>query len=327
LIISKTPLRISLFGGGTDFPEYFTENRGQVLSTTIDKYTKVVLNKRPFDNKIRLGYSKTELVNNADDLEHELAREAINLFNLKGIEITTISDIPGGTGLSTSSSILVGMLSTLATYANTDYNKSDLVRWAIEIEKHKLDKPIGYQDQVSVCYGGFRNIQFDSFPRDTYHSFYPIRVSDKTLSRLERTLYMFYVGGQRESSDILNEQEKNVDKNYSILKEMYSVCEEAVDELQKDRPESIGELLNATWTLKKKLASKISNEKVDFIYNKGLKLGATGGKLLGAGGNGFLLFQHLGNSEEFIYRMNEIGVRHMPFKFETQGTRIIFNDL
>ena len=328
MIIAKTPLRISLFGGGTDFPDYFKDNPGQVLSSSIDKYTYVILNKRPFDEKIRLGYSKTELVNYVFELDHELAREAIKLFSVSGIEMSTISDVPGGVGLATSSSILVGMLNALATYSNVDFDVSHLIDWAINIEVNKLNKPIGYQDQIIVAKGGFQNIHFSFLYQKPYNFMYNFKQS--TIDQLENSLNLFYFGGQRNSSDILLEQTKNIEKNNDTLRQMYNICDSAYDELSKGNVYEIGNMLDESWRLKKTLASSISNAEIDNVYEKALQNGSSGGKLLGAGGNGFLLFFTNGyeNKENLLrfmkYNMPEI--KHVPFKFDKYGSRIIFNN-
>lgn len=328
MIIAKTPLRISLFGGGTDFPDYFKDNVGMVLSATIDKYTTVILNKRPFDEKIRLGYSKTELVNSSYELEHELAREAIEMFHTTGIEITTISDVPGGTGLSTSSSILVGLLHVLSVYNNFSFDIEYLINRAINIEVKRLKKPIGYQDQIIVGKGGFRNIMFSTLYDDEY-VFYHHKIKETTISELENSLVMFYIGGQRNSSDILEEQVNNIGKNFSVLQHIYEVCDSACDELENGNTYSIGKLLDESWSLKKSLASRISNPEIDTVYKQGIDFGSYGGKLLGAGGSGFLLFQiDESYKKEFIKKMTQkfSTIKHFPFKFEKYGTRIIFNN-
>ena len=328
MIIAKTPLRISLFGGGTDFPDYFKDNPGQVLSTTIDKYTYVILNKRPFDEKIRLGYSKTELVNYVFELDHELAREAIKLFSVSGIELSTISDVPGGVGLATSSSILVGMLNALATYSNVEFDVSHLIDWAINIEVNKLNKPIGYQDQIIVAKGGFQNIHFSFQYKKPYNFIYNFKES--TIDQLEKSLNLFYFGGQRNSSEILLEQSKNIEKNNDTLRQMYNICDSAYDELSKGNVYPIGEMLDESWKLKKTLASNVSNTEIDYVYEKALQNGSDGGKLLGAGGNGFLLFFTKDyESKENLLRFMKyhmLRVKHVPFRFDKYGSRIIFNN-
>ena len=328
MIIAKTPLRISLFGGGTDFPDYFKDNPGQVLSTAIDKYTYVILNKRPFDEKIRLGYSKTELVNYVFELEHELAREAIKLFSVTGIEMSTISDVPGGVGLATSSSILIGMLNALATYSNAEFDVSHLIDWAINIEVNRLNKPIGYQDQVIVAKGGFQNIHF-SFQYKKPYSFIA-NFKQEIIDKLEDSLSLFYIGGQRQSSDILSEQNKNIEKNNETLRHMYNICDSAYDELSKGSVYQIGSMLDETWKLKKTLASNITNNEIDYVYEKALQNGASGGKLLGAGGNGFMLFftKDYESKEDLLRFIKHYipQIKHVPFKFEKYGSRIIFNN-
>jgi D-glycero-alpha-D-manno-heptose-7-phosphate kinase len=328
LIIAKTPLRISLFGGGTDFPDYFKDNPGQVLSSSIDKYTYVILNKRPFDEKIRLGYSKTELVNYVFELDHELAREAIKLFSVSGIEMSTISDVPGGVGLATSSSILVGMLNALAVYSNVEFDVSHLIDWAINIEVNRLNKPIGYQDQIIVAKGGFQNIHFSFQYKKPYN--FIANFKQDTVNKLEDSLTLFYIGGQRRSSDILSEQNKNIEKNNDTLRQMYNICDSAYDELSKGNVYDIGSMLDESWKLKKTLASNITNKEIDYVYEKALQNGSSGGKLLGAGGNGFLLFftRDYESKENLLRFMKNhmLQVKHVPFRFDKYGSRIIFNN-
>lgn len=326
MIIAKTPLRISLFGGGTDFPNYFVNNPGQVISTAIDKYTYVTLNTRTFDEKIRLGYSTTELVSNIDELKHELAREAIRKFNVSGIEISTISDVPSGVGLATSSSILVGMLNALSKYAHKDLDISHLIDLAIDIEVNKLEKPIGYQDQVIVAKGGFQNIHFSFQYEKPYH--FTSNFQQSTLDKLEDALMLFYLGGQRNSSDILSEQNHNIEKNNSVLQDMYNICDYAYKQLAHGNISEIGQMLHESWELKKSLASNISNNEIDEIYSKALQNGALGGKLLGAGGNGFLLFFNEHSQRSLIKYVKDTfpKVRHVPFRFEKSGTKIIFDN-
>ena len=328
MIIAKTPLRISLFGGGTDFPDYFKDNPGQVLSSSIDKYTYVILNKRPFDEKIRLGYSKTELVNYVFELDHELAREAIKLFSVSGIEMSTISDVPGGVGLATSSSILVGMLNALAVYSNVEFDVSHLIDWAINIEVNRLNKPIGYQDQIIVAKGGFQNIHFSFQYKKPYN--FIANFKQDTVNKLEDSLTLFYIGGQRRSSDILSEQNKNIEKNNDTLRQMYNICDSAYDELSKGNVYDIGSMLDESWKLKKTLASNITNKEIDYVYEKALQNGSSGGKLLGAGGNGFLLFftRDYESKENLLRFMKNhmLQVKHVPFRFDKYGSRIIFNN-
>lgn len=328
MIIAKTPLRISLFGGGTDFPDYFKDNPGQVLSSAIDKYTYVILGKRIFDEKIRLGYSKTELVNYVFELDHELAREAIKLFSVNGIEMSTISDVPGGVGLATSSSILVGMLNALAVYSNVEFDVSHLIDWAINIEVNKLNKPIGYQDQIIVAKGGLQNIHFSFQYKKPYN--FIANFKQDTIDKLEDSLTLFYIGGQRKSSDILSEQNKNIEKNNDTLRQMYNICDSAYNELSKGNVYDIGNMLDESWKLKKTLASNISNNEIDHIYEKALQNGSSGGKLLGAGGNGFLLFFTKDyESKESLLRFmkyNMLQVKYVPFRFDKYGSRIIFNN-
>jgi D-glycero-alpha-D-manno-heptose-7-phosphate kinase len=320
MIIVRTPLRISLFGGGSDFPSYFMNHDGQILSTTIDKYVYVIVKER-FDNNIRLGYSVTENVTNVNDLKHELAREAIKMFDLNGIEISTMADVPGGTGLGSSSAITVGLLHALYAYKGSLPSEYDLARGAIEIEIQKLNKPIGYQDQIISAYGGFSKIEF----LDNFEVSKP-EISRETLDALDKNLFLWYTNNIRDASSILEEQNKNTSKNLEVLNDIVDLCKYAEKKLIKGNVNIIGELLDESWELKKQLATKVSNDEIDELYDYAKKYGATGGKISGAGGGGFLLTYCPPVDQPMLKNYMKLrGVRELPFSFEPFGSRIIFD--
>jgi len=328
MIVSKTPYRISLFGGGSDFPEYFMNyDYGLVLSTSIDKYFYVIIKNR-YDNKIRLSYSITETVDKVTDIKHEIVREALNTIELShGLEISMMGDIPAGTGLGSSSAVTVGILNVLLTKRGISANATDLSRLAIDVENIRLYKPMGYQDQVAVAFGGLNSIIFT-----TKHPHFAIclpsqEIFMKTKQELNNNLFLFYTGITRSSSDILAKQVDEIKSKSSIVSEMVSICEQAITELLCKKFDDFGKLLNTTWELKKKLNPRTTNVDVDDLYNYGLSNGALGGKLLGAGFGGYMLFYvPKENQDKFKSAMVLKNVPELPFKFEERGSRIIFND-
>lgn len=321
MIITQTPLRISLVGGGTDFPAFFNGESGRVISTTIDKYIFVIL-KRRFDNKIRVGYSKTEMVDSIDQLQHELVREAMRKTNvLGGIEISTMADIPStGTGLGSSSSLTVGLLNALHAYRGEYKTPEILASEACEIEIDLLHKPIGYQDQYIAAYGNFREIIFGPGKIVNVHH---LAVKKETLRKLQENLFLFYTGIARNSGDILKEQQSNIEINLGNLRKMKEMVNHIHEALINHDPDRVGTILADYWSLKKELASAITNSEIDLIYRKALELGATGGKLVGAGGGGFLL---LYIPREYHDSMrNNLGLQELSFHFENYGSKIIFD--
>lgn len=320
MIISKTPLRISFAGGGSDLPDYYRKHGGAVVSTSFNKHVYVTINKR-FDDTIRVSYSKTEIVDNFEDIKHELVREAMRLVGLKkGIEITTISDIPSGTGVGSSSALTVGLLNALYSFKGLHKPAGDLASDACKIEIDILKSPIGKQDQYIAAYGG---INFMQFNQDDSVFVNPIILKEETKKLLERRLMMFYTGVTRSANKILKEQKKNTKNNVKVLAELKALANHAKDAMHMDKIERIGEILHKGWLLKKKLAFSISNNAIDGYYEKAKKAGAIGGKVAGAGGGGFIfLYCHEKNRQKVINAMSNL--RLIPFKLEPQGSRIVY---
>lgn len=324
MIISKTPLRISFVGGGSDIDVFYKKEKGAVVSTTIDKYIYITVNKK-FDNKIRASYSITEIVNNVDQLKHSLIKESLKLLNLDGgIEITSISDIPSeGTGLGSSSSYTVGLLNVLHVY-KTEYASAErLAQEACKIEIETLKKPIGKQDQYAAAYGGLNYIQFNA---DGSVFVEPVICKKETMEKLEKNLLLFYTSITRSSNKILFEQKRNMEtqgvKN-EILKQMVKLAQEMKIALSQNDLNQFGELLHKNWMLKKKMANSISSPQIDQWYNIARRNGAIGGKILGGGGGGFLLFYAPQLRHRQIIRSLSM-LRSIPFEFEPQGSRIIY---
>jgi len=288
MIITRTPLRISFFGGGTDIPSYYQQDFGSVIGIGINKYVYVLVNER-FENNIRASYSKTEIVKEAKKVKHDLIRESLLKLGIKNkIEIVTVADVPGsGTGLGSSGSTLVGLLNSLSCYINDPLEKHELAEISCDIEINKLRQPIGKQDQYFATYGGLTYFRFN---KDGSVKKEKIISSRNTLSDLENNLMCFYTGISRSSSDILTQQKKNAYQNNDILIEMRNQVEEGKKILKNGDLTKFGLMLNEGWKLKKKLAKNISNNKIDLYYKKAIKAGALGGKISGAGGGGFLTF-------------------------------------
>lgn len=288
MIITRTPLRISFFGGATDLPDFYNKEYGAVLGIGINKHVYVFVNKR-FEDTIRASYSETEIVENSNQIKHSLIRESLRYFEIKNkIEIVTIADIPSsGTGLGSSSSTLVGLLNALSCYVNNPLEKHELAEISSDIEINKLSRPIGKQDQYFAAFGG---LSYFKFNRDGSVTREKVQISSNTLDQLEENMICFYTGNGRDSSNILNEQKTNISDNMKILIEMRNQTEEAKNVLKKGDLTKFAEMLNHGWHLKKQLAKNISNNVIDLYYGKALKAGALGGKISGAGGGGFITF-------------------------------------
>lgn len=323
MIIVQAPLRTSLFGGGTDFPGYYLEHGGCVLTSAIDKYIFVAIKQR-FDNKLRVGWTRTELVDSVDEIQHELIREAFRLTGIdRGVEITTMGDIPSeGSGLGSSSTVTVGALHAMYALKRELIIAERLASEACHIEIELLGKPIGIQDQYIAAYGGLRFMEF--MPGNGEVRSRRIDVSPATARQLNQNLLLFFTGVTRAANSILSEQKENIRSRESVLEEMKQIARMACDELGRENVDSIGDLLHQSWTLKKQLASKISNSDVDDLYELALKSGATGGKIAGAGGGGFLLLYCPPARQERLRQALHM-LRELPFNLGQDGSKVIFD--
>jgi D-glycero-alpha-D-manno-heptose-7-phosphate kinase len=321
VIISRTPFRISFIGGGTDLPEFYHHARGEVLSTTIDKYMYITVNRR-FDHTIRVSYSRTEIASTVVEIEHPIVREALRLVGIDGsIEITSIADIPAGTGMGSSSSFTVGLLNALYAYKGQYISADILARQACEIEIHRLGSPIGKQDQHVVAYGGLQHIRFN--PDETVFVD-PVICTTETKRQLESNLLLFYTGVTRAAEDILVEQKRATNSKLECLCKMRDLCEQAKRILTDGIDlRCFGEILHQGWLLKRALVSCISNGAIDGCYRRAREAGAIGGKLLGAGGGGFLLF-YVEPQKQISVRQALSSLKELPFQFEPQGSKIIY---
>lgn len=323
MIISRTPFRISFVGGGSDMQAFYSRHQGAVLSTSIDKYMYISSHKYFHKDTIQVKYSRTETVQSIDNLEHPLLREALRKTGVTGgIEISSIADLPSGTGMGSSSSFTVGLLHNLYAINRQYVTHDDLAREACEIEIDIVKEPIGKQDQYAAAFGGLNIIYFN---QDETVTVEPLHIKNDIYRALQENLVMLYVGNQRKASDILAEQKKNVsqDEKFETLKSMVGLVFDLRNALYTERLNDFGKILHENWILKQKLASKISNPEIDEIYQTGLKSGATGGKLLGAGGGGFMLFYCEKNKQS---RLNESLKKYetFDFKFERDGSKIIY---
>lgn len=322
MIIVQTPLRVSFFGGGTDFPSFFHEHGGCVLTTAIDKYIFVTI-KRRFDQMLRVGYTQTEMVDSLDEIKHELIREALRKAGIyEGIEITTMGDIPSaGSGLGSSSTVTVGALHVTYSLLGQLVSAESLAQQACEIEIDILGKPIGIQDQYIAAYGGLRFIEFSTGGSVHVEK---IELNTELTRTLNDSMMLFYTGVARRSDTILSEQKANIRQREAVLCEMKHIGYTARDALLSGNLDTIGELLDRSWHLKKQLASQISNGHFDEMYASARKAGALGGKITGAGGGGFLLL-YCPYSRQDAVRQALSGLQELPVKMENDGSKVIFN--
>jgi len=320
MILTRTPFRVSLAGGGSDLKEFYSKNGfGAVVSTAIDKYMYVAIHPY-FHDKIRLKYSKTEDVHSIDDIEHPIFREALRKVKIeKGIEIASFADVPAGTGLGSSSAFTVGLLNALYTYKGKVIPKAELARKACEIEIGILGEPIGKQDQYAVAFGNINHIRFN---RDETVNVTPIVLTQSWKQGLEMRLCLYHVGGRRSARDILSEQKKAIleDDKFQVVQKLVGITDDLRDALNAGNIDAVGRILHEGWVFKKELASGISNGEIDELYEEFLRYNAIGGKLLGAGGTGFLLIF----SEDHEYLQKYMGLKTMPFRIDREGTKVIF---
>ena len=323
MIITRTPFRISFVGGGSDLAAFYERSKGAVLSTTIDKYMYISSHQFFEPDKIRVKYSKTETVNSISELDHPILREALTMLDIEGgIEVSSIADVPAGTGMGSSSSFTVGLLHNLHAAKGIMVNKEKLAQGACEIEIEKLGEPIGKQDQYAAAYGGLNVIEFLENGNVNVD---PLHLRQETYDALQENLLMFYIGNQRKASDILSEQKKNSQQEdkFKALQRMVELVYELKSALYNNDLNAFGQLMHENWLLKKELAKHVSNEDINDLYDLALKNGATGGKLLGAGGGGFLLFYcEKAKQEGLINALNK--VRKFRFAFDQEGSKLIY---
>lgn len=321
MIISQTPYRVSFAGGGTDLPAFYRQEYGAVLSLAIDKHMYVTVSPR-FDPSTRVAYTRTEIVDNLADLQHELVREALKMTGLgRHLEITTVGDVPGGTGMGSSSTLTVGVLLALHAYKGQIASAKNLAEQACRIEIDLLGKPIGKQDQYAAAFGGMNYIRFN--PDDSV-DVEPVPTTPETMQELSKRVLLFYTEQQRDADKILKKQSEGTRERMSVLREMRDLAQEmrlalggggGLDEFAR--------LLHEGWLLKRSLGFGISTGSVDAWYDQARKLGAQGGKLLGAGGGGFLLI--IAPPERHDLIRDALGnPRELTFGIDRRGGRVIF---
>lgn len=323
MIITRTPLRISFAGGGTDLPGFYRRYGGAVVSMAIDKYIYVTVNEK-FDGRIRLSYSQTENVDNADELQHDLVRELLKLMKMDGVEITMVSDIPGsGTGLGSSSALLVGLALALSTYRQNAWCKKHLAETAFTVEHDFCKHVLGKQDHYAATYGGLHYYKFDKDGRVGIH---PIYFEPEERKYFMDRLILFWTGQTRSASTILAQQDRNISRKGEAqyagerLRDLADLLNLLL--VTKDF-EMVGYILHTGWYWKKKMAESISSPWLDEIYQKGTDAGAKGGKLLGAGGGGFMLFWVEPELRQKV--IDAVQLRQVPFEFDDSGSTVIYD--
>lgn len=335
MIISKTCFRVSFFGGGTDYPAYYRQNGGAVLSTTIDQhcYIQARFINSIFKDKFRLRYSEKEDVNDLEDVKHPSIRECIRFFNLdkdkNGIEIVHTSDIPTNTGLGSSSAFSVGLLNSLYSLKGQITSKRKLAEDAIFVEQKMIQENVGSQDQIAAAYGGFNLIEFGTnINNDDRFDVHPITIKRDKINELQNWCMLFFTGYTRIASEIAKKQISNTPKNLNELYRMKKMVYDAKDILCSSSTNdeiiwNFGKLLDESWKLKRGLSNKITNPEIDKIYELGIEAGAIGGKILGAGGGGCILFIVPPENQNKVENKLKNLVR-IPFKFSSEGSRIIY---
>ncbi len=330
MIISRAPLRISLGGGGTDLPFYADKFGGSLVTASINRHIYIMIGPRRVEKNIKLNYSQTEVVDKIDDIAHPLIREALKLTGIKeGIEIHSMSDLTSGSGLGSSSAFLVALLNGLHHYNGETVSRYKLAEDASHITMDILKEPCGKQDQYASAFGNLVHLKIATNGKVTVT---PINISHENIKKLEKNLMMFYTGFTRSASDVLGDQKKRSEdkKNeadmYNYYHEIKKIGEQSKKCLEKGNLTRFGEWMNIHWELKKNLSNKMSNGKIDEWYTLAMQNGALGGKIIGAGGGGFLLFYVDNNHEKVKQVLEKEGLVYTPFKFDFEGARIIYHE-
>jgi len=326
MIITKTPFRITLGGGGTDLPSYYTQYRGFIFAAGISKYMYISVN-QPFDGLVRVKYSKSETVRHIDEVKHDIAREAMRMMGIgKGIEIVSIADIPAGTGLGSSSCYTVGLLNALHAFKREYINLFDLAEEACSLEIDILKSPIGKQDQYMAAFGGLTVLEIEKDGRVKVRK---AHVSDSVIDDLNRNTLIFYTDTSRSARVILADQSKGAKEGKKhVVDSMHYIKEigyKILEAVEKGDITNVGLLFDKHWQYKKRISTKMTNPWFDKIYNIGKENGALGGKISGAGGGGFFVFYVENNHGDFIEKMKELGLRPMKYRFDFEGTKVLVN--
>lgn len=323
MIISRTPFRISFVGGGSDMEAFYSRHEGAVISTSINKYMYISSHRYFEPDQIRLKYSHTETVSAINDIQHPIFKCILDKYQINGgIEFSSIADVPAGTGMGSSSSFTVGLLHNVRSMLGLESTKEQLAAEACEIEIERLMEPIGKQDQYAAAYGGLNIYRFKSDGKVLVE---PVRPELSKIKELESNLLMFYTGLQRSASGILSEQKRNISDQakFKNLKSMTLLVDDLKNCLLKGELNDFGKILHENWILKQKLAGSISSDSINTMYEVAMQNGAMGGKLLGAGGGGFLLFYCPKPQQEKLISALKV-LRYFPFKFEEEGSKIVY---
>ncbi len=322
MIVTRTPFRISFCGGGTDLPDFYRDNGGCVVSTSIDKYIYLTV-ARSFHEKLTiLKYSTVETVDDLNFIKHPIFKEVLQTYGGHGLEINSTSNIPSGTGLGSSSTFTVGLVGAIRILKGKEVSKGILAEEACDIEINRLGEPIGKQDQYAAAFG---DLNFIRFNKDDTVEVEPIKITSEEKKRMSDNLMMFYLGGTRSASNILKKYKSNTSSNVMMKKQLSNMAIKLRDNLNNGDIESLGKMLDEGWKVKKSLASGVSNQIIDEVYDKAISNGAVGGKLLGAGGNGFMLF-YVDKENQQAVRNSLSDYREFSFDFDNKGFEVVYND-
>lgn len=327
MIITRTPFRVTLGGGGTDLPSYYSKYGGFIFAAGINKYMFINLNRPIVDDLVRVKYTRSEIVGHRDELQHDIAREAMGMMDIENaLEIISMADVPAGTGLGSSSCYAVGLLNALHTMKREHISLQELAEKACHLEIELLKKPIGKQDQYMAAFGGLTVLNIE---RNGTVEVKRANVSEETTDDLNRNLLMFYTSTQRDANQILSEQSKGArEEKKNVVESMHYIKEigyKILDAVESDNITNMGLLLDKHWRYKKKISTKMSNPNFDRIYEIAKQNGALGGKISGAGGGGFFAFYVEENHSEFRSVMKQVGLREMRYRFDFEGTKVLVN--
>lgn len=323
MIFSRAPMRVSFCGGGSDLPAFYEKFGGCVISTAIRKYVYIAIHPAFFKDSITLKYSKTEIVDDVNQIEHKIFKAVLKKYQIKGVEITSMADIPSGTGLGSSSSFTVALLKLIRAYSKQSYSTYAIASEACDIEINKVGSPIGKQDQFASAFGGLNFITFHKNGKVTVE---PVTIPNNKEQELENNLLLFYTGLTHDANVILKEQTQNISYDQQKINTQIEICnmtKKLKNHLECGDIDYLGGVLKRTWELKKTLSSAVTNKIIDDIYDKAIKAGASGGKLLGAGGGGFLLF-YVKPEHQHDVRIVMASYQEMDFRIDYDGVTIIY---
>ncbi|MCX6750273.1 MAG: galactokinase [Candidatus Pacearchaeota archaeon] len=325
MIITRAPLRLSIGGGGTDLPFYSSRFGASLVTAALDKYIYIIVKKRDFYDEFLIKYSKTESVKKVQDIQHTRIKAALEYLDIKEpLEIVSISDVPSGTGLGSSSAFLVALLKALHTYKREHVSTKKLAEEACDIEINILKEPIGKQDQYASAFGGLSSLDIDKQGNVVVS---PLNVSYSTLEQLEQNTLMFYTGVERSASEILTDQAKKAESEEDKMNQMHLIRDiglEIKKALEQGEVRKFGQWLNVHWETKKKFTNKMSSSDIDMYYETALKNGALGGKLVGAGGGGFLLFYCEDKKRQLREAILKLGLKELPFRLDMEGCKVLY---